>query len=361
MILRIDKIEELRREIKNRTENREKIRARIDEYCERYYGIKDFSSIAEELFGEQQGFGVCLSRQIPTVSIQHLAKHLFARWLTENGVSAVPIALGFKADSFFFASDLKRSYCDIPYYEVFSATKRVVERCQVRKIIKGKERIELDGRILGNITTVVEGKTLVSFHQDLRGQVLGEDRLEIDLSDFFQECLKKCLDSESKEKPDYVFVENGNSKEKTVATENLNGHKILRPPAEWYYVLYLLLFLDGSRALLSADKHSKKSEALYEKAINAIEKAIGFSPLIISIPKEIKLGSGYKSNLLEVPKEIVANSYSDELPKRNWKDEFVLPNLGLKCGDYECETTLSEAYKFIAKQLLGERRDGGFG
>lgn len=324
----IEKIEDLRKEIEERARNREGIRSLINGYCKTHYGIADFYSTAGEFFKRQQGFEICLSRQIPTASIQHLAKHLFAEWLAlRGGIPAKPIALAFGADSFLFSNALKKSYVDVPLYSR--------GRISNRKIVVGKDRAELDGKILNRICAVT-GKTLPVFHQGWREQILGNDRTEIDLSDFFLKCLQQCLDCDTaEEKPDYVFVESSGDKEKTIATKLLGGQKILRPPAEWYYPIYLMLFVDSSRALLSADKHSPKSDSLYEEAIGIIKRVTGFSPLIIHIPKEIKIG--YTSNLLELPEWVLRD--------KNWKNKIGMPSN---------DSTLFEAYEYFARRLFKE-------
>lgn len=320
------KTKDLENEIIERKESRKEIERSINEYCKTYYGIDNFSSVINELFARQRDFGVCLARQVPTVNIEHLAKHLFVRWLNHRGISAEAIALGFTADSFSTKNDLKRSYCKIPYYLT-----------QHRWIVRKKERGSLDGRTLAKILTV-DGETLSAHHQDLRRRVFGNNSLKVDVSNFFLECLRECLNNSATEgRPEHLFVERLPDREKLIRTEELNGQKILRPVADWYYPLYLLFFVDGSRALLSTVDDDKKVSSWFKEANNKIEEITGFSSLIIHTPKEVNVDE-YRSNLLEIPQWVFRN---------NWQGEIDSMPLS--------DSTLFGAYEFFEKWLLKSR------
>jgi len=314
------KTKDLENEIAERRENREEIKESIDGYCKFCYGIDKFSSIVDKLFARQESFGVCLARQIPTVNIEHLAKHLFAGWLSEQGLPTKPIALGLLADSFSTKNDLKRSYGKVPYY-----------LAKDRWVIRKKERGLLDGKTFANIQTT-DGTTLPVYHQNLRKKVFRNDSLEIDVSDFFLGCLQKCLDS-SRGKPESLFVKDGD-KEKLVVVNRINGQKILRPLASWYYPLYLLFFVNGSRALLSTVDDNEKVSSWFEEANHKIEEITGFSPLLIHTPKEVIVGK-YKSNLLEVIELIFQDA--------QWRDRIEMPS---------DSSTLFKAYESFERQIL---------
>lgn len=323
------KIEDLEKEIAQRSENRSEIRKSMDEYCKIYYGIDNFSSAVDMLFREQKKFGVCLARQISTVNVEHLAKKCFAEWLSSQGISTEAIALELTVDSFSGRSDIKKSYCNIPYYSIKGS--------HFRKIIAKKERGRLDKKTLAQIQTM-DGKALPDYHRDLREKVFGDNRLEVDFSSFFLRCLQECIENNAKGKPDYLFVEKPNeNREMRIRTEKSDGHKILRPSADWYYPLYLLSFMDGSRALLSTVEDDNKVSLWFEKANHQIEKIIGFSPLIIYTPKGVEM-EGYKSNLLEIPEWIFQDV--------QWRDKIEMPSN---------DSTFFRIYEFFEKQFLKSR------
>ncbi|MCD4705751.1 hypothetical protein K8R61_01580 [bacterium] len=322
------KIENLKNEITKRQGEKAKIRESINEYCKFYYGINNFCFIVDHLFKNQERFGVCLARQIPIANIEYIANYFFAIWLSNSGISTCPILLGLEKDSFSSKNSLKRSYCKLLIYNVKT-------KCLNNQwIIDKKERGSLDGKILSEIYTV-SGETLSAYHQNLEEKIFGNSFLKIDFSRFFSDCLQKCLNNEAIMKPSHLFVEESQT-ERLIQTRDLSRQKILRPSADWYYLLYLLFFVDGSRALLSTVEDNGKIASLFKKTNDNIKEITGFSPLIIDIPKEIKTKK-YQSNLLEIPEYVLTDKID------SWQETIKMPSKFY---------TFFEAYEFLEKQVL---------
>lgn len=295
-------LEQLRQEIKERKKNQKGILQAIDDYCRDAYGVPNFSEIIQEKFPDNSRFGLCLARQIPNANIEHLAHVIVADWVSKNGIPSQAVPMAFTRDCFSGRNPLKKSYVQIPFLK--RGRKGLCSL--VQEIVHPEQRGSLDGMILHAIKTT-ENTPITEYHLELRRQA-GLEEVEVDLSDFFLQCLDYCLAGNGK-KPEFVFVEEG-EKEKRMSTKKLNGHKICRPPADWFYDLYLMLFVDGQRALLSTVDDDDNVSGWFRKAIQKIEKITGFLPLIIDTPKGVttrnqtksgEAAPNFSSELLEIP------------------------------------------------------------
>ncbi|OGY36112.1 MAG: hypothetical protein A3E37_02110 [Candidatus Andersenbacteria bacterium RIFCSPHIGHO2_12_FULL_46_9] len=154
-----------------------------------------------------------------------------------------------------------------------------------------------------------DGSSLVGLHHQYHQQVFGDYLVpRLDASKFFQACLKQATG-----KPETVFVQctdglesevnycrlrqaqaeatcdkftvlNVKNQPKTV-DQVLDGK--IRPPAKWYYPLYLCLFLDGTFALLeSFDDPSldDKVPSIWRHAMEEIKRSTGVWSLIVEVP-----------------------------------------------------------------------------
>jgi len=289
------KITELRDEIAARSKDGAKIRERVDEYVRYEYGVQGFTTLAEGFFAGQRKFGVCLARQIPTANLEHLAKERLVEWMMLQNfeVEAIPMAL--TRDSVGTKNPLKISYWKVPILDRGRNGRINVQNLRVLEVSDSKD---IGQRILSEIRTT-SGQTLVEYHQNLR-QGAGVSRWTVDLSYFFLECLRQSIQAGSDRAPKQLYVVRG-SKEKKIWTREADLKDINRPPADWYYFLYLMLFLDGKRGLLSTVDDDDIVTTWFKQSIRKIEEVVGVKPLILDTPKGVEI-EGYVSNLVEVPK-----------------------------------------------------------
>lgn len=320
-------LKDVEKEIDSRSEAKKQIRERIGAYVSRKYGIPNFWELVDEFFsGQNKSFAICLARQIPTVDIENTAMEMTAKWMSRHGISTEGLPLAFINDSFTGANPEKLHYLK----QKFLKRGRKKIYIQGEKITMEKNFSTLDGSTLSKISTS-EGKSVPEHHFEQREEAGLTPA--IDLSGFFLKCLQGCLRNQGYA-PDHVFVEGENIKECKVKIEDLNGHKVIRPPADWYYSLYLFCFLDGERALLETTDNEPSVTEWIEKTKNEAEKICGFKPLILKSSENIVMKE-FKSNLYEIPEWV--------LKDKEWRKKLEYPN---------SNSTILEAHQHFGRQLI---------
>lgn len=285
------KIQDLKQEITSRQAKKLEIRQKVEEHFYRHYGIPRFFSKVDEMFEAQKKFQVCLARQVPNSNVECLAQVLFAQWL-----NAEPVVIGFTADAFCGENDLKTSYCKVPFLK---RTRKGVLHVQNQNVVSKEDRNNLDGRTLKEINTV-DNVSLPQYHLSLRDKALGDQNKVADISELFRYCAVNAL-LNGYRKPPHVYTDGGGREMKKPITLVGDEEDVLRPPADWYYLFYLALFLDGDRALLSTVGDSPTVQRWFSEAIEELRNVTGgFTPLIINTPDNVEV-DGYTSELLEVP------------------------------------------------------------
>jgi hypothetical protein len=299
---------ELRKEIAWRTEKRSEIRRAINAYCAEVYGLENYFGRMDTLYSGQKKFALCLARQVPTANIEHAAKRLLVDWLNAQDFACEPFSLALTVDGLYCANSTKTAYYRVPY--VFRGRKGnlVVERDRIVANVQ-------EGNILSGLTTV-DGRLLPEFHYALREKAFGQrpDASLVDFSPFYQELFKLCLGNNGK-KPSHVFIDDNGREVKRVLSQ-VNGSKISRPPKDWYYPLYLMMFLDGRRALLFTEGDDLAITSMLDEVFSLTKKLTGFEPLMIMTPKKVEV-ENYQGDLSEVPKYL----FSDE----EWKKRVAAP------------------------------------
>lgn len=332
---------ELQEEIKRRDERREEIRRAVDAYAAKVFGIKSFSALADNMSGgKRQEVKLCLARQIPTPNIEHTALALFSEWLNginQGGLKFMPLFLGFKRDSFCGKNDYKKSLVDIP--ELKRRTRGEGWVCQNRKVLGKEERRDLDGKIFSCLK-VLTGEKLSNFHARLLSEALTwggfSEYLHFDASHFFGSCLHQCLNNGSERKPSAFFLKQDDREVKIFLPGWQETMKFnLRPSADWFYNLHLLLFVGGGRVLLSTVGDCYEVEQWFKRASEELEREIGLKPLIINTPVTIE-AAGRKSNLLEVNQGVFENG---------WRQRITVPPL-------DPQADLFATFAHLGKEVL---------
>lgn len=324
------KIEELKEEIERRKAKEPEIRKAIDLYCEAHYGISGFSATVQEIFTTQKNFGLCIGRQIPTASIELLALEPFTLWLGRAGIVNEAMPLAFLNDSLGGSTEsaLKRSYYRLP----FLRRGKNGLYCQNQNLVGKTERGNLTNLILHCLQTE-EGHSLVKYHYELYGKALGEERFIIDISPYFLKFLKASI-KQGNGKPECVYVREGDY-ERRIQIYELDGQPLNRPPAEWYYLFHLLMYVDGQRALLFGVGDDDKFVKMFQRSIDKVREITGFEPIIIYIPDHIKTDHYISEHLTEIPAWV--------LDDREWLSKVSMPDFNY---------SLFDAYTHFERQLI---------
>ena len=324
------KIEELKEEIARRKAKESEIRKAIDLYCEAHYGISGFSTTVREIFSAQSNFGLCIGRQIPTASIELLALEPFALWLTKRGVVSEAIPLAFLNDSLGGSTEsaLKRSYYRLPVLR----RGRNGLYCQNQNLIGKTERGNLTNLILHCLQTE-EGHSLVKYHYELYGKAFGEVRFIIDISPHFLKLLEVSI-KQGNGRPECVYVKQGDY-ERRIPICELDGQSLNRPPAEWYYLFHLLMYVDGQRALLFGVGDDDKFVKMFQGSIDKVREITGFEPIVIYIPDHIKTDHYTSEHLTEIPAWVLEDA--------DWLKKIEMP-----VSDW----ALFDAYAHFERQLI---------
>ena len=292
-------VESLRQEVESRTEKKPEINSRMDEICWNEFGISDFSQKVENLLPAGDLIHFCLSRQVPNINVEHLGMELLIRWLYKNGIPAVLSPLSFVEDVYSARNPYKASLVKVPIYKI---ARNGCPCCQNLSLVANFPGSGMEGMAISKISAK-DGSSIPEFHSEWRRLVLGDSGIAADISNFFRQCLLECLENDGKIKPKFIFQRGEDGKEEKIALNRfrLNGNRgNVRPPADWYYLIYLMLFLDGSRALLSTVGDDAKVDSWFQESIRGIKDNVSLEPLIVDIPCEVEQG-GFRSKLNEVP------------------------------------------------------------
>jgi hypothetical protein len=165
---------------------------------------------------------------------------------------------------------------------------------------------------------------LPDLHRTLRRTAGLHNGSDYDISDFWSEC------AHATQQPlCSVFIVNGNGRAERRASIPPAFQGYVRPPASWYYLLYLCMFLTGDRALAATtlEEDDRSIQDLFFQSIELIEREIGVAPLIIWLPhysSRLRRGNCKSVDFTEIHPAVLR-------PK--WKDRVKMPGGGLPCYD----------------------------
>lgn len=278
----VTNISELFSAVHERKQRSLEIERACDVWIRKTYGINSYSSLKATHLAflnttsssDVQPYGV-LARQIASICVEDVACYLGCRL-----IGLRPITLQFVKDSFSYENHDKRARVKIPWISTTRKGEKVVQNEKI--VVLSQEEIAM--RSLDAIETKF-GVPLITYHNRLRTRVFGSAFPCPDISLFHMDALKN-----SSFKPSYVFVEKNGKAVKTYVREGCDypTETYIRPPAHWYYPLYLSWFLTGDMILLETYENQEGSvpeaKIMFERAMQQIESGTGFRPLILEIP-----------------------------------------------------------------------------
>ncbi len=308
-------LKQLKQEIFVRKKNQQKIRESVQKYAFEKYGV-DFAIV--DVLGEPEGFEVCLARQIATANTEHAAVSVFSAWLTRHmDYKVTGRFLSFSRDTY-FPNPYKRSLVRLPQLKrgrkgPFLHYEKVASPCQ--------------GQVLLSIKT--KGILLPDFHHEVLKNVVCGQKVS-DLAGYFRNFAK----SLSKHGPSYVYLRSGDFEKKTYTFDLTDDD--FRPPAEWYYLPHLLLFVDGARGLLCTVNSRRSGPEYFLGSIAEIKREVGVEPLLIPVLAEIPWEEG---NVIEPRGEYI---FPDAILKSGWQSEIKISS----------SSSLSEVFEDVEHQIL---------
>ncbi|TSC79964.1 MAG: hypothetical protein G01um101425_441 [Candidatus Peregrinibacteria bacterium Gr01-1014_25] len=275
----------LAQEVDRRRSNSGRIRKAINDFAIHHRGVDDFAGRADRWMPSANGaLTLCLARQIATVSLEHLCMELLERWLKPSLPVKAQI-VEFRNDCF-ANNAYKQSLTSLP---VLTHLRKDKASFRCVKVVPKDERSRLTSKsLLSSINARLTKQEwgvdfqgdLPGFHRALRRAAGLQNGSDFDISDFWSSCAR-----EASRPPSSVFVDVGGKVERR-ATAPLHGNGYVRPPASWYYLLYLCLFVTGDRALVATtiEEDDESIRTLFLENIALIEEATGFAPLIVWLP-----------------------------------------------------------------------------
>ncbi len=272
---------DLRSAVSERRANRKIIRQNIDDWAMKCYGLPNFTIISDEFFGlracpEDVSPTLLLARQLASMNVEEAACRLLAKSMRHKFVLC-----SFKADSFCSQNHDKRQRVKIPWLSWSKKGNPVVYKEYVAKLPMEK----LEGVALDQITTAKD-LNLAEYHRQLGRQVFGNEATVFDVSREHERNLRQAT-----RRPGSCFAidETGYARKMTTEDALVSSQIVrLRPPASWYYPLYLTWFLDGTLVLLETYENPAggvpEAKKLFVRTMDYVSSQTGYFPLILRIP-----------------------------------------------------------------------------
>ncbi|HEY0907999.1 MAG TPA: hypothetical protein VGE35_01480 [Candidatus Paceibacterota bacterium] len=264
---------QLHSELSIRASKRAQIRASVSSFIQSQYGIDDVFARIDAFFEpvrKDRPLAV-LARQVASVCAEDISFTIGA-----ESLGLQPITIPFGRDAYTSKNHDKLHRVKMPWISWNEKSEMAIEYEKATRVPGS----DIEGMPLDRIPIAFSGD-LVSYHSDLREQVTGE-RPPLDVSLLYTDMLRV-----ARKKPPFVYREKGGGETKaSVGAEGILDRD--RPPASWYYVLYLSWFIDGTYVLfetydnpLSEVVHAK---SLFEDTVGKIITGTGFSPLVVKVP-----------------------------------------------------------------------------
>lgn len=261
--------------LQQRIASRDRIGVNIDKFAAEQYGIQHFSRLADKhwqhLYSDVPAGVLC--RQIASATVEDVACFIGC-----VSLGLRPWVGQLSGDRFTTTNSEKVRYVKVPWIE-WSRKGHLVKTYEV---ITTHSMSALEGMVLSRIQTQL-GCTLPEWHAQLRSSVFGTRYPVLDFSDFFTDCLMA-----AGRKPPFVYLENGHGRCEKVLV-GMCTSRLARPPANWYYPLYLSLFLDGRMVLLETYEDTRKQvgsmKTLFERLMREFQSRFGMTPIVVQIPE----------------------------------------------------------------------------
>ena len=306
-------------EVRSRRADRARIRAATNEFLLSERGIADFLTIADRAIPPKPDvLTLCLGRQIPTVCIEHLSLEFLAKWLNPAFPSIAEV-IAFTGDTW-VPRGHKNSVTTVPVMTGVNENRVVTRNLTV--VLKDDRKCLTESKPLSHIPVrfareewgVEFDGMLPGFHAQLR-TLAGSKSNCYDISELLSRCARN-----SSLPPSYVFREEKGMAVRRTMWEK-DDRQYLRPPASWYYLPYLCLFLTGQRALVATvlEDDDDSIQQLFADAIDLIQKAVGIAPLFLWTPhksERLTRSTGGPVDFTEVHPAVL---------KPGWRSQISLP------------------------------------
>lgn len=277
----LETLGDLRLAIRERRLQAQSIRAKVDAWMIQQYGLSDFIQTSRHYFGLEVANTankpiLLLARQLASMNIEEVACRLFA-----SAVGFDFLLCSFKADSFCTQNHDKRQRVKVPWLSWSKKGNPVVRKEHVATQPIDK----LESLALDRIETI-HGPNLFDYHNGLGRQVFGVETTPLDISALHERNLRQ-----AKYRPNtcHLIDTHGHTSKVNLTAELVSSPTArLRPPAHWYYPLYLSWFLDGSMVLLETYENPAsgvpEAKEMFVRAMNRVFDQTGLYPLVARIP-----------------------------------------------------------------------------
>lgn len=318
----VSRIGELKEELADRRQHREKYASLIDAFAKKEYGIADFAKISRQSLNLPGGrnYGV-LCRQVATSRIEEAAYFIASRYLDLK-----PVNFTLTGDVF-----NSRNIDKVHLVKVRLITGHSASGLPIVCVQTLAKPSAVEGLILERIRL---GKTaLPDYHRNLRQKTflagIPETR---DIGTLLFNLYLKA----STNRPPYVFVRDGDRSVKT-ATDGANL-SCARPPAFWYYPLYLANFVSSNLVLFETYESQRggvpKIKEDFKAAMDRVMDAAGIYPLVVKIP----------------PLDETMLSINEALYGTDWPKKIVIPQ------NFSDDTVA--LFNLIANQVAAIKKSG---
>ncbi len=303
----------LRNEVATRKRKAVDTCAALDRFATDYRGVPDFCRRTDEWMPAYgNGTTFFLARQVASVSLEHLCAEFLAQGMgTDMDVRAEVVE--FTGDCW-AANSHKNSLVNLPVMTSLKdgkarvRTVRVLPQAQRRRLAMNPLLSSLQAQLKREQWGLDFTGPLPEFHKLLRQKAGSSNGCGYDVSTLWSDCL-----SDSMLPPESAFVEvEGCAQRRSMPCLDKGGY--VRPPASWYYLLYLSLFLTGDRVLLATtlEEDNVSIQTLFEESIALIERQTGVKPLIVWLPhhsEEIVRDSGKPLDFTEINPAVFADDW----------------------------------------------------
>jgi hypothetical protein len=318
----IDTRAELEEELFKRQSERSELAEKIDAFAQEKYGIANFTAISKNSLNlpENRTYGI-LCRQIATARIEEVAYLAASRFLNMTPVNFTLVGDVFNS----------RNIDKVHLVKVRAITGHSKLGQPIVCIQTLAKPSAVEGLILSEIR--LGGVSLPDYHLNLRKKTFGA--LLPPTRDIGTLLFNLYLRA-SRNRPSFVF-EAKDAKSVKTPTESADL-KNARPPAAWYYPLYLANFVLGNLVLYETYENEKggvpKIRKDFRAAMDNVFDAVGTYPLVVKIP----------------PLDDEMLSVNEALYGTQWLNKIKIPE------NFSGDTV--SLFRLIARQAIAIRNNG---